>query len=258
MRYQNRVIIVTGGGQGIGRAISLAFAREGAHVAVVDIDAEAGEECRRLVEEEGGSALFVETDVAGEASVNKMIDAVTERFGGIDGLINNAGIGGFGSLYEPDAVARFDRVLAVNLRGTYLCARAVAPVMRQRGGGAIINIASTRALMSEPGSEPYAASKGGILALTHALAVSLGPDGIRVNAISPGWIEVSEWQKSAVVRPAELRPVDHAQHPAGRVGRPEDIARACLFLASGEEAGFLTGQNLVIDGGMTVKMIYAE
>ncbi|MGC8779158.1 MAG: SDR family oxidoreductase, partial [Candidatus Caldatribacteriaceae bacterium] len=122
---------------------------------------------------------------------------------------------------------------------------------------AIVNIASTRALMSEPHTEAYSAAKGGVLSLTHALAVSLAPRHIRVNAISPGWIEVSVWKKKALRKEPELRPIDHLQHPAGRVGRPEDIASACLFLAS-PEAGFITGANLVIDGGMTVKMLYAE
>lgn len=119
--------------------------------------------------------------------------------------------------------------------------------MRKRGGGSIINIASTRAFMSEPNSEAYAASKGGIIALTHALAVSFAPDHIQVNAISPGWIETGDY--------GQLREIDHLQHPAGRVGRPDDIARACLYLTS-EGNDFITGANLVIDGGMTRKMIY--
>jgi NAD(P)-dependent dehydrogenase (short-subunit alcohol dehydrogenase family) len=144
-------------------------------------------------------------------------------------------------------VADWDRVLAVNLRGPFLCARDTAPLLRRAGSAVIINIASTRALMSEPDNEAYAASKGGLLALTHALANSLGP-AIRVNAIAPGWIHT---------RGEPLRPEDHAQHPVGRVGRPEDVAQACLFLATAESA-FMTGQCLVLDGGMTIKMIYRE
>lgn len=120
----------------------------------------------------------------------------------------------------------------------------------------MVNIASTRAFMSEPGSEAYGASKGGLLALTHALAVSLGPLGIRVNAVSPGWIETSEWKAGGKAKPPELRPADHDQHPAGRVGRPEDVAAACLYLCSAR-AGFVTGTNVTVDGGMTRKMIYA-
>jgi NAD(P)-dependent dehydrogenase (short-subunit alcohol dehydrogenase family) len=119
-----------------------------------------------------------------------------------------------------------------------------------------VNLASTRALQSEPGTEAYAASKGGVVALTHALAVSLGP-AVRVNSVSPGWIDVSEWKKSSVRRSADLRPIDHAQHPAGRVGSPPDVAALVAFLL-GPDAGFITGQNFVIDGGMVRRMIYAE
>jgi NAD(P)-dependent dehydrogenase (short-subunit alcohol dehydrogenase family) len=136
----------------------------------------------------------------------------------------------------------------VNLRGAFLCTREAARLMvRHRRKGAIINIASTRAFMSEAGTEAYSASKGGLAALTHATAISLGPRGIRVNCVSPGWIETRGQRHSRR---------DRAQHPVGRVGTPEDVAQACQFLA--ETAGFMTGQNLVIDGGMTVKMIYAN
>lgn len=169
-----------------------------------------------------------------------------ETYGRIEILINNAGVSRWKSPYEI-TVAEWDEIININLRGVFLCAREAAKVMRKHGGGAIVNIASTRAIMSEPDSEAYAASKGGIVALTHALAVSLGRDKIRVNAVSPGWIELGDY--------AQLREIDHLQHPAGRVGKPEDIARACLFLTA-ERNDFITGANLVIDGGMTRKMIY--
>ena len=146
----------------------------------------------------------------------------------------------------------WDRVLAVNLRAPYMMARYCADEL-EKNRGAIVNIASTRALMSEPDTEPYAASKGGLLALTHSLAVSLGPK-VRVNAISPGWIEVSDWKRSDRRKAPEHRPQDLAQHPAGRVGTPPDTAHACLFLAS-PAAGLITSANLVVDGGMTVRMI---
>jgi hypothetical protein len=178
--------------------------------------------------------------------VVKLIEKTEERYGRLDILINNAGFGCWKSPYDL-TVEEWDSVINTNLRGTFLCSREAAKIMRKSGGGSIVNIASTRAIMSEPDSESYAASKGGILALTHALAVSLGPDRIRVNAISPGWIETGDYEK--------LREIDHLQHPAGRVGKPEDIARACLFLTA-DENSFITGINLVIDGGMTRKMIY--
>jgi NAD(P)-dependent dehydrogenase (short-subunit alcohol dehydrogenase family) len=137
----------------------------------------------------------------------------------------------------------------------FLCAKHAVPALR-KARGAIINVASTRALQSEPNTEAYAASKGGVVALTHALALSLGP-AIRVNCISPGWIDVSEWKKPSKRKAAALRDVDHAQHPVGRVGNPLDIGKLALFLLS-HDASFITGQNFVADGGMTRKMIYAE
>lgn len=168
--------------------------------------------------------------------------------GQIDVVINNAGIGHWVSLYEL-TVEDWDRVLNTNVRGCFLLSREAGKVMRDGHGGSIVNISSTRAHMSEPNSEAYAASKGGITALTHALAISMGPDDIRVNCISPGWIENGDYEA--------LKPEDHKQHPAGRVGKPDDIARACMFLTS-KDNSFITGAELVIDGGMTRKMIYIE
>ncbi len=243
--FKGKVVLVTGAARGIGRAVAYAYLCEGAHVALVDVDAaalkETADEFGRL-----GSCLPVVADVAAPADVIRAVEAVAAAHGRLDVLINNAGIGIWKSPLEL-TVEEWDRVLAVNLRGTFLMAREAAKVMRRTGGGAIVNVASTRWLMSEPNSEAYAASKGGIVSLTHALAVSLGPHGIRVNAISPGWIETNP--------KAVLRDIDHAQHPAGRVGRPADIARACLYLTHPEN-DFITGENLVVDGGMTKKMIY--
>lgn len=251
-----KVAVVTGGGQGIGRAICLTLAQAGAAVGVVDVDGEAADECAAEIVERGGSAVAWQADVADPEALRRAIDGTAERYGALHILVSNAGIGAEGSLEEID-LATWDRVLAVNLRAAFLGAQYAVPHMRRAGGGAIVHIASTRALMSEPNTFPYSASKGGLLALTHALAVSLGPDGIRVNAISPGWIETSAWRKRALRRNPELRPIDHAQHPVGRVGRPEDVAWLCAFLVS-DLAGFITGQNFVVDGGMTVKMVYAD
>jgi NAD(P)-dependent dehydrogenase (short-subunit alcohol dehydrogenase family) len=156
---------------------------------------------------------------------------------------------------EQLALESWNRQLGVNLTGAFLMAKHAAPHLRA-ARGAIVNVASTRALQSEANTEAYSASKGGLVALTHALAVSLGP-AVRVNCVSPGWIDVSGWQKSAPRQPASLSAADHAQHPAGRVGTPEDIAAMVAFLLS-DAAGFVTGQNFVVDGGMTRKMIYEE
>jgi NAD(P)-dependent dehydrogenase (short-subunit alcohol dehydrogenase family) len=251
-----KVVAVTGGAQGIGRAIALRFARAGYAVSVADPDEDAGREAADLVRKQGVQSLFVPTDVAQAAQIERWVEETERRLGCPDALVNNAGIGRRAPFLELKA-QDFDRVLAVNLRGTFLCSQAVARRMAERGkGGAIVNIASTRAFMSEPGTEAYTASKGGIVALTHGMAVSLGPLGIRVNCVSPGWIETRGWQYTPrVVKPVHSER-DRLQHPVGRVGMPEDIAEACFYLV--EQAAFMTGQNITLDGGMTVKMIYEE
>ena len=252
----NKVALITGGAQGIGRATALAFAREDYAVSIADIHKEAGFEVIRMIREEGGKALFVPADISDEAEAGRWIEITTGEFGGVDVLINNAGIARNGSMFEI-SIGDFDRVIAVNLRGAFICARLAAREMIKRGGGSIVQIASTRALMSEPDTEGYSASKGGLLALTHAMAISLGRYGIRVNAVSPGWIETSDWKYSPNAAAPQHSERDRSQHPVGRVGVPDDIAQACLFLC-GPHAGFITGQNLIVDGGMTVKMIYEE
>lgn len=251
---QGKTVIVTGGAQGIGKAISYAFLTRGALVSPWDIDEEALTEVEMEWHNYRENLLPIYADVASEESVTKGIQEIARKWGKVDILVNNAGI----FLQKPIetlTVSEWDRVLAVDLRSIFLMVRACSPLFPEHA--AIINIASTRALMSEPHTEAYSAAKGGVLALTHALAISLSTRKIRVNAISPGWIEVSAWKKKTLRKEPSLRPIDHLQHPAQRVGRPEDIATACLFLAS-DDAGFITGTNLVIDGGMTVKMIYAE
>jgi NAD(P)-dependent dehydrogenase (short-subunit alcohol dehydrogenase family) len=253
MSLTGKSALVTGGGQGIGKAIALTLLARGMRVVIAEADPEAGAETAREYQDKGDIA-FVETDVSREADVRRALDETEARFGGLDALVNNAGI----NIVKPLAELTLDewrRVIDTNLTGYMLFAKHAAPALKARGG-AIVNIASTRALMSEPNTESYAASKGGIVALTHALAVSLGPD-IRVNCISPGWIDVSDWKKSAKRKQAKLGKEDHAQHPAGRVGRPEDIAALVAYLI-GPESGFITGANFVVDGGMTRKMIYAE
>lgn len=253
MSYEGKTVIVTGGAQGIGMATSLAFADAGARVIVTDCDEEAGVEFLKRSVERGRPVEFFPADVSVEDDVKELMGYVVEQTGEIHALINNAGVGDWTDMQER-SMERWDRVIAVNLRGPYMCAKYAAPHMPP--GSAIVNISSTRALMSEANTEPYSASKGGLLALTHSLAVSLAPKRVRVNAISPGWIDVSNWKKSPQHKPEALRPEDHEQHPAGRVGVPQDIAQACLFLADSGKSGFVNGQNLVIDGGMTIKMIY--
>jgi NAD(P)-dependent dehydrogenase (short-subunit alcohol dehydrogenase family) len=251
MNPETRTVLVTGGAQGIGRGIAERFLAAGWQVMLLDDDPEAGEEARAELAGRGRVA-WIAADVADEPAVGRAVAATVECFGGIDALVNNAGV----MLRKPVeqlTLAEWNRVLGVNLTGAFLCARECAAALRRRRG-AIVNVASTRALMSEPDTESYSASKGGLVALTHALAVSLGP-AVRVNAVSPGWIDVSPWKKKSVRQPEVLSAEDHAQHPVGRVGIPADVAELVLYLAS-PAGGFVTGQNFVVDGGMTRKMIY--
>jgi len=249
-----KIIAITGGGAGIGRGLAWHFARAGYAVSIMDRDRQAGGETLQVMREYGADAVFTAGDVSKPADVNKWLAATKAKLGTPDVLVNNAGIEIRKDVLKL-AVAAFDKVIATNLRGTFIASQAAARMMARRGhGGCIINMASTRAFMSEPGTEGYTASKGGIVALTHGMAISLGPHRIRVNAVAPGWIEVADWQKAAKAGTPRHGRADRAQHPAGRVGTPDDIAKACQFLA--ESADFITGQTLVVDGGMTVKMIY--
>jgi len=244
--------LVTGGAEGIGACIAAQFAAEGARVVIADVNTRAGERRAASLRRTRLRVEFVKADTGIPGDVNRLIAETVKRFGRLDVLINNAGIGS-GAPFATRPVAEWDRVLNVNLRGAYLAAQAAAPHLARRHG-AIVNIASSRALQSEPDTEPYSASKGGILALTHSLAVTLS-GRVRVNCVLPGWIVTDAWRfdgkKTAVTK------ADHAQHPAGRVGKPDDIAHACLYLCS-SEAGFVTGASLVVDGGMTRRMIYRE
>ncbi len=245
-----RNIIVTGGAQGTGKIISEKLVENGFLVSVLDVDCEAIEEFK--LESASENLAFFKTDVSDEASVKRSLAESVKRFEGISGLINNAAI----QIDKPVAELTFqewDRVIGVNLSGAFLCAKYASECLK-KSRGSIVNISSTRAFQSERNTEAYSASKGGILALTHALAVSLGPE-IKVNCISPGWIDVSAVKKKSKARQIRLTEADHLQHPAGRVGRAEDIANMVLFLLNPENS-FITGQNFIIDGGMTKKMIY--
>jgi NAD(P)-dependent dehydrogenase (short-subunit alcohol dehydrogenase family) len=246
-----RLAVVTGGGQGIGKATAMAFVRAGYAVLIVEVD---GEAAREVIQEPWARrwVRVVRADVSREPSVKAMVRAALEWRGRIDVLVNNAGIS-CGRPVTDLSLAQWNRVLGVNLTGVFLCAKHAAPHLAEVNG-TIVNLSSTRALMSEPNTEAYSASKGGVVALTHALAVSLGPR-VRVNCICPGWIEVGAWKKKARRQEAVLSEQDHRQHPVGRVGRPEDVASLVLYLA-GPESGFMTGAVVPVDGGMTRKMIY--
>ncbi len=248
-----KVALVTGAAQGIGRGIAHYLLERNWRVVLFDIDEAAGQRSLEQLSE-GRVATFIAGDVANEDDVRRCLDRTLEWGGRLDALINNAGLADpHSGPVEELALADWQRRIDVNLTGPFLVAKHAVQALRN-SQGAIINIASSRAWQSEPQSESYAASKGGIVALTHALAISLGPD-VRVNSISPGWIDVRAEQADA---PDNLEPLPssaHAQHPAGRVGKPEDIGALVAYLAS-LEASFVTGQDFVVDGGMTRKMIY--
>lgn len=253
MSQATKTAVITGAGQGIGKAIAKRMITSGFIVLLAETDAEAGRETENEFRSLG-ECRFIQTDVSQEDAVENVVREALMRYGRIDVLVNNAGISRFKPMQEL-SLEEWNHIIATNLTGAFLMAKYAEKSLR-RHKGSVINIASTRALQSEPNTEAYSASKGGLVALTHALAASLSPE-VRVNCISPGWIETSEWKKAKNRTEPKLRPEDHAQHWAGRVGLPEDIASMVLFLANPEN-GFITGANFVIDGGMTRKMIYEE
>jgi NAD(P)-dependent dehydrogenase (short-subunit alcohol dehydrogenase family) len=244
MKDTKRVTLITGGANGIGRAIARHLLAAGWCGGLVDLS---HKELRRSFPRRLRNVVLIEGDVRQEETAKHAVSATIERFGHLDALVSNAGIMIRKPLHQLTA-AEWHRVIDTNLAATFMFARAAEKALR-KARGAIVTIASTRALMSEANTESYSASKGGLVALTHALAISLAPD-VRVNCVSPGWIATGNY--------SALRRKDHAQHPAGRVGKPEDIAEIVSFLLDAQRSGFVTGANLVVDGGMTRKMIYEE
>ena len=247
VKFPSRRVFVTGGAKGIGRAIVEAFRNADCRVAFCDNDSKAGTATAQAT-----GAQFYPIDVTDANALDACVERVIKAWGDIDVIVNNVGVGNFAPLTET-SIEDFDKVLATNLRPVFVTSRRLA-IHRQSleekpTYGRIINLCSTRYRMSEPGTEGYAASKGGVDALTHSLMASLAPLHITVNAISPGWIENYNYDT--------LTEADHCQHPSQRVGKPQDIARMCLFLAHPDN-DFINGENIVIDGGMTRKMIYVE
>ena len=240
-------VFITGGAEGIGKAIVEAFCLSGDQVAFCDINETAGQETAKAT-----GSIFHKVDVSDKDALESCIQRILSEWNDIDIIVNNVGISQFSSITET-SVEDFDKILSINLRPVFITSRLLAIRRKEQSSpnpyGRIINICSTRYLMSEPGSEGYAASKGGIYSLTHALALSLSEWNITVNSIAPGWIQTHDYD--------QLRPEDHSQHPSRRVGKPEDIARMCLFLCE-ENNDFINGENITIDGGMTKKMIYLE
>ncbi|HET9016742.1 MAG TPA: glucose 1-dehydrogenase [Thermomicrobiaceae bacterium] len=252
-RLVGRVAIITGAASGIGAASARLFAAEGARLVLADVDAEAVARVARAIEQDGGETVAVRTDVADDGEVAAMVATALERYGRLDVLFANAGVSGTGTVDEI-ALADLDRVLGVNLRGSFLCARHAVPAMARSGGGSIVFTASELALVGSPGSPAYCATKAGLIGLARAMALDHAPQGIRVNCVCPGATDTPMLRRSMEREPDPA--ADEAdivrRLPLGRLGRPEEIARAALFLA-GDESSFVTGTALVVDGGWTAR-----
>lgn len=249
--FENKVVLITGGGSGIGRAAALAFVREGAAVAVADIDADGGQETVRLVMEAGGEAIFIQTDVSQSAEVAALIGQVVENYGRLDCAINNAGIEGplmkTADISEDD----FDRIIAVNLKGVWLCLKHEIPQLLKQGGGVIVNTASVSGLIGTPHISVYGASKHGIVGLTKTAALEYATQNIRINAVCPAFIRTPMTER-AMSQVPQLEQGVIASNPSRRLGKDHEVSEAILWLCS-PAASFINGVALPIDGGLTAQ-----
>lgn len=260
--FDGKAVLVTGGALGIGKGIVEAFAREGAGVAIADVDTDAARRLADQLRGRGATAVVTVGDVSSAADAERMVREAVDGLGRLDVLVNNAGIQPVGWYYRvedtPEEV--WDRILGVNLKGTFLMSKYAMPHIRAAGGGAVVNMASVQGLQSMPGVPSYAASKGGILSLTRNMAMDYARDLIRVTAICPGTIDSEMVRTSARAEGGDLEANLRRYgsfHPLGRLGRPEDIAQAALFLAS-ERASFITGEYLCVDGGFMAMGAWAS
>jgi NAD(P)-dependent dehydrogenase (short-subunit alcohol dehydrogenase family) len=245
MTWSGKVALVTGAGSGIGRAVALAFAGEGIQVAVAEIDPEGGQESVRQIKQGGGKSIFSQCDVTQEEMIKATIEAVVQEWGRIDYACNNAGIHNPlpGTLADVDRDL-WDRILAVNLTGVFLCMKYELLQMEKQGGGAIVNMASLAGITSEPGSSAYTASKHGVMGLTKSAALDYARDGIRVSAVCPACVDTPMLASA----PEEVRQYLKTLHPIGRFGKPEEVAAAVMWLCS-DQSAFVTGTGIVLDGG---------
>lgn len=252
-RLDHKIAIVTGGAMGIGRAAAIALAREGATVAVADIDDAAGAATVEDIQRAGGEAFFQHTDVGVTDDVARLVAATLQRYGRLHILCNNVGVAIAGSVTEITE-DDWNRVLNLNLTSVWRGMKHAIPAMIASGGGSVINLSSVQSLLGFPGWAGYAASKGGINALTQQAAVEYAPQGIRVNALAPGTIMTPMNERIFQTTPDPQRLIDtwNNMHPLGRFGQPDEVAAAVVFLAS-DESSFITGECLRIDGGMAIK-----
>ncbi|UZJ76879.1 SDR family NAD(P)-dependent oxidoreductase [Fictibacillus sp. KU28468] len=246
MRLQGKTAVITGGGGGIGRAAALLFAKEGAKLAIADVKEDFGEETVRLIREQGGQAIFIKTNVTDSKQVKKVIDAAISEFGALHILFNNAGIGNPEVKSTDLPEEEWDRIVDINLKGVFLGIKHGVPELIKAGGGVIINTSSLLGLKGQKYLSAYNASKGGVILLTQNAALEYGRHNIRVNAVAPGVIDTSiidNWKNNG-----RKWPIISTANALGRIGKPEEVARAVLFLAS-DEASFITGATLSVDGG---------
>src|SRR5262245_57969583 len=248
---QGKVALVTGGGSGIGRASSLAFAREGAKVVVADVVVEGGEETVKLIKQAGGEALFVKTDVSKAAEVEALVNAAVATFGRLDCAHNNAGIEGAAATTVNYSQESWDRVIAINLTGVWLCMKYEIPQMLKSGGGAIVNTASTAGLVGYKGGSAYVASKHGVVGLSKTAALEYAKAGIRVNAVCPGAIDTPMMGRITNHRPDWAAKMASSE-PVGRMAQPSEIAETVVWLCS-DAASFVTGHAMAVDGGITAQ-----
>ena len=254
-QLDGKVALITGAGSGIGRASALAFAREGAKVAVADIVVEGGEETVRLVKEAGGEAFFIKVDVSNAAEVEAMVNTVVDTYGRIDCAYNNAGIEGRLASTDEYPEDVFDKVIDINLTGVWLCMKHELPHMLNQGGGAIVNTASNFGLVGSNGMPAYSATKHGVLGLTKTAALEYAKAGIRVNAVCPGPVQTPLVDKVLAAQPElgdQIIKAIEAREPVGRMGRPEEIAEAVVWLCS-DAASFVTGTAMSVDGGFVTQ-----
>lgn len=249
MKLEGKAALITGAGSGIGEAIALRFAAEGADIAVNDIDLASAERTAEAVNKLGCRAVAVQADVAVESQVNAMVDRVVHDLGGVHILVNNAGLSSGGPVIE-ESLEDWDRMVAIVLRGTYLCSRRAARWMVEHGGGRIVNISSNAGLKGGPGMSAYSAAKAGVISLTRTFALELAAYNIRVNSIAPGLINTPMTRRTVALRFSREQIMEHI--PMKRMGEADEIARPALFFAS-EDSSFVTGVTLSVDGGALLR-----
>lgn len=253
--FNEKTIIVTGGASGIGGAACRKLAEEGANVAITDIQDSAGEALADEINENGGTARYWNLDVTDEKRIETVFAEVNETFGGIDGLVNNAGISGVDKPTDQVTKKEWEQVMKINVDGVFLCTKYVISHMKENGGGSIVNVSSIYGLIGNKDLPPYHASKGAVRLMTKNDALTYAEDNIRINSVHPGFIDtplVDELAERKNISAEEFRSQLDSLHPMGHIGQPEDIANGIAFLAS-DEAAFMTGSELVIDGGYTAQ-----